>query len=96
MQSQLNRPVSGHVFRVERQRGPVWYAKYRLSDGRQVQKKLGLAWTKRGRLSDGYFTKQTAQSRLDAIHLGGQEVFRRGSRVGSSHGTSTQASRLAS
>lgn len=35
----------GHVLRVERGRGPVWYAKYRLSDGRQVQKKLGPAWT---------------------------------------------------
>jgi hypothetical protein len=31
------------VFRIERVRGPVWYAKYRLPDGRQVQKKLGLA-----------------------------------------------------
>ena len=27
--------------RVERVRGPVWYAKYRLPAGRQVQKKLG-------------------------------------------------------
>lgn len=67
MQSQLSRPVSGHVFRVERQRGPVWYAKYRLPDGRQVQKKLGPAWTKRGRPADGYFTKQTAQAQLDQI-----------------------------
>lgn len=41
--AQLN-PPSGHVFRVERVRGPVWYAKYRLPDGRQVQKKLGPAW----------------------------------------------------
>jgi hypothetical protein len=39
---------SGHVFRVDRARGPVWYAKYRLPDGRQVQKKLGPAWTERG------------------------------------------------
>jgi hypothetical protein len=31
---------SGHVFRVERVRGPVWYAKYRLPDGRQVQRKV--------------------------------------------------------
>ena len=30
-------------------RGPCWYAKYRLPDGRQVQKKLGPAWTERGR-----------------------------------------------
>ena len=32
------------MFRVERARGPVWYAKYRVPDGRQVQKKLGPAW----------------------------------------------------
>jgi hypothetical protein len=31
------------VFRVERKRGPVWYTKYRLSDGRQIQRKLGAA-----------------------------------------------------
>ena len=43
------RPPSGHVFRVERERGPQWYAKYRLPDGRQVQKKIGPAWTERGR-----------------------------------------------
>ncbi len=67
MPSQRNRPISGHIFRVERQRGPVWYAKYRLPDGRQVQKKLGPAWTKRGRPADGYLTKQTAESRLDEI-----------------------------
>src|ERR1700688_3464211 len=42
-------PPTGHVFRVERARGPVWYAKYRLPDGRQVQKKIGPAWTARGR-----------------------------------------------
>ena len=31
-------PPTGHVFRVERKRGVSWYAKYRLPDGRQVQK----------------------------------------------------------
>jgi hypothetical protein len=30
---QLTRPISGHVFRFERKRGPVWYAKHRLPDG---------------------------------------------------------------
>jgi integrase len=78
MQSQLSRPISGHVFRIERQRGPVWYAKYRLPDGRQVQKKLGPAWTKRGRPSDGYFTKQTAQAQLDQI----LDEIRRGQHAG--------------
>jgi integrase len=62
-----NQPLqspSGHVFRVERSRGPVWYAKYRLPDGRQVQRKLGPAWTERGRPSAGYLTKRTAEAWL--------------------------------
>ena len=56
------RPVSGHVFRVEGARGPRWYAKYRLPDGRQVQKALGPAWTRRRRPADGYFTRRTAEA----------------------------------
>jgi integrase len=55
------------VFRVERARGPVWYAKYRLPDGRQVQKKLGPAWTERGRPPAGYFTKRQAEAWLREI-----------------------------
>jgi integrase-like protein len=62
------RPVSGHVFRVEGRRGPVWRAKYRLPDGRQVQKKIGPAWAERGRPPAGYFTKRTAEAWLrDAL-----------------------------
>jgi integrase len=49
---------------VDRTRGPVWYAKYRLPDGRQVQKKIGPAWTQRGRPAAGYFTKRTAEDWL--------------------------------
>ena len=61
--------VSGHVFRVERRRGPQWYAKYRLPDGRQVQKRIGPAWTSRGRPGEGYFTKRTAEAWLrDVLH----------------------------
>src|SRR5450755_2530653 len=63
MGSELRAPT-GHVFRVERTRGPVWYAKYRLPDGRQVQKKLGPAWTDRGRPGAGYFTKRLAEAWL--------------------------------
>jgi integrase len=59
----VHRP-SGHVFRVERKRGPVWYAKYRLPDGRQLQRKLGPAWTERGRPPAGYFTKRLAEDWL--------------------------------
>src|SRR6266487_3735345 len=68
------RPPSGHVFRLERKRGPSWYAKYRLPDGRQVQKKLGPAWTDRGRPPTGYFTERTAEAwlrdTLDAARRG--------------------------
>jgi integrase len=60
-------PPSGHVFRVERARGPVWYAKYRLPDGRQVQKKIGPAWTGRGRPAAGYVTKRLAEDWLRSV-----------------------------
>lgn len=43
------REPSGHVFRVDRAKGPVWYAKYRLPDGRQLQRRIGRAWSDRGR-----------------------------------------------
>jgi integrase len=58
------RSATGHVFRVERSRGPVWYAKYRLPDGRQVQKKIGPAWSDRGRPPGGYYTRRTAEAWL--------------------------------
>jgi integrase len=58
------REPTGHVFRTERARGAAWYAKYRLPDGRQVQKKIGPAWTERGRPPAGYFTKRTAEAWL--------------------------------
>jgi integrase len=45
----------------------VWYAKYRLPDGRQVQKKLGPAWTERGRPPTGYFTKRLAEAWLRSV-----------------------------
>jgi integrase len=61
------REPSGHVFRVERARGPVWYAKYRLPDGRQVQKKIGPAWADRGRPPTGCFTKRTAEVWLQDV-----------------------------
>jgi integrase len=58
------REPTGHVFRVRRRRGPVWYAKYRLPDGRQHQRKLGQAWTGRGRPPAGHFTKRLAEQWL--------------------------------
>jgi integrase len=62
--SEVLRAPTGHVFRVERKRGSCWYAKYRLPDGRQVQKKLGPAWAGRGRPAGGYFTKRVAEDWL--------------------------------
>jgi hypothetical protein len=35
--------VTGHVYIKTRKRGPIYYMKYRLVDGRQVQKLLGPA-----------------------------------------------------
>ncbi|HEY0278384.1 MAG TPA: tyrosine-type recombinase/integrase [Solirubrobacterales bacterium] len=58
---------SGHVFRVERKRGPQWFAKYRLPDGRQVQRKIGPAWSERGRPAAGYYTKRTAEDWLRGV-----------------------------
>jgi integrase len=57
-------PVSGNVYRWEGKRRPVWRAKYRLPDGRQVKKTLGPAWTQRGRPAAGYYTKRTAEAWL--------------------------------
>src|SRR4051794_27425508 len=59
-----DRAISGHVFRVEGKRRPVWRAKYRLPDARQVQRTIGKVWTERGRPPEGYFTKRTAEAWL--------------------------------
>ena len=61
------RPISGHVLKRQGKRGAVWYAKYRLPDGRQQKKRLGPAWTQKTPPPDGYLTKATAQAQLDAI-----------------------------
>ena len=62
------------MFRVERARGSVRYARYRLVDGRQVQKKIGPAWSGRGRPPAGRYTKRTAEAWLrdvlDAVRRG--------------------------
>ncbi len=55
---------SGFVFKLEKSRGPSWWAKYRLPDGTQVKRKVGPAWTGRGRPAAGYFTKRLAEEWL--------------------------------
>jgi hypothetical protein len=67
MQVQGFRVPTGNVPRVDGKRRPVWYARYRLSDGREVRKKIGPAWTGRGRPAAGYFTKRTAEALLTEI-----------------------------
>ena len=65
--------ANGSVFLVERKRGPVWYAKYRVYDPtrgrrpRQIQKRLGPAWTPRSAPPAGYLTRKMANAKLDAI-----------------------------
>ena len=67
---------------MDRSRGPVWYAKYRLPDGRQVQKKIGPAWSERGRPPAGYFTKRTAESWLQDVLVQARQGTLRGMRSG--------------
>src|SRR4051812_6205176 len=61
------RSISGHVFRKERVSGPVWYAKYRLPDGRQVRKKIAPAWMRPGRPADGFVNRRGAEAWLTDV-----------------------------
>jgi integrase len=67
MRQPAPRPISGHVFKRKGKRGVVWYAKFRLPDGRQQKKRLGLAWTEKTAPPDGYFTKSKAEKHLDEL-----------------------------
>src|SRR6476620_1663661 len=59
--------VAGHVYRHGGARGPVWRAKYRLPNGRQVHKTIGPVWTERGRPRAGSFTKRGAEAWLREV-----------------------------
>ena len=59
--------VTGHVSLRKRKTGDVFYVKYRLTDGRQVQKLLGPAWTERSRPPGGCFTRRTAEEALQEL-----------------------------
>lgn len=67
-----SRSASGHVRLAERRKGPVFYIKYRLPDGRQEQRALGPAWTGRGRPPIGYYTRRTAEQALREALADGQ------------------------
>jgi integrase len=66
MAQQTRRAISGHVFKREGRRGGVWYAKYRLPDGRQVQTRIGPHWSDRKQAPPaGNYTKASARAWLD-------------------------------
>lgn len=67
MRQPAPRPISGHVFKRKGKRGAVWYAKFRLPDGRQQKRRLGPAWAEKTTPPDGYFTKGKAQAHLDEL-----------------------------
>jgi hypothetical protein len=58
-----HRNATGHVKLVRRKRGDQFYVKYRLPDGRQLQKRLGAAWTGPGRPPEGFYTRRTRKRR---------------------------------
>src|SRR3954468_18933025 len=80
--------ISGHVRRVQRKRGVMWYVKYRAPDPtapggvRQGNKLLGPEWPGGGPPPPGYFDRRTAQAALEAIltdaRRGHMEVVRTG------------------
>lgn len=67
MRQPAPRPISGHVFKRKGKRGAVWYAKYRLPDGRQQKRRLGPAWAEKTAPPDGYFSKGKAEKHLDEL-----------------------------
>jgi integrase len=62
-----SRLVSGFVFHRRGVRGDVWYAKYRLPDGRQIKRRIGPAWTERAQPAEGYVSRRTARAWLEEI-----------------------------
>lgn len=62
--------ATGYVRTIDRKTGPVYYAKLKLADGTQPQRRLGRVWTKRTRPPAGYLTRGMAEARLAAILAG--------------------------
>jgi integrase len=73
--------VTGHVNIKQRKRGDVYYLKYRLPDGRQVQKLLGPAWNAHSRPPAGYYTKRTAEEALQELLADARRGTLEGSRT---------------
>lgn len=77
--------VTGHVRLVERKRGKVWYVKYRLPSGKQIQRALGPAWTERSRPPTGHYTRKMAEDALGTLLAKARE----GSLPESNHSSAT-------
>ena len=66
---------TGHVRLIERKSGPVYYAKLKLPDGREPQRRLGRAWLKRSRPPEGYITPSQADEALQRLLRGEDETL---------------------
>jgi integrase len=62
--------ATGYVRTIERRGGPVYYAKLKLPDGSQPQRRLGRVWAKRSKPPAGYLTSAMAEARLASILAG--------------------------
>lgn len=67
---------AAHLLVIERDRGPVYYGKWRLEDGTQVKRRLGAAWLdrradgwvrRRGRPAPGFLTEKEAIVEMDRL-----------------------------
>ena len=58
--------ATGYVRSIERKDGLVAYAKLKLPDGSQPQRRLGKLWTKRSAPPPGYITPKQAEARRQA------------------------------
>jgi hypothetical protein len=52
VQAQRNHSISGHTYRKQRKKGPVWHWKIRLPHGGEERKAIGPEWTGKGRGRD--------------------------------------------
>ena len=59
--------ATGHVRIIERKSGPIAYAKLKLPDGTEPQRRLGRLWKKRTPPPPGYVTPRQAEVRLEPI-----------------------------
>jgi hypothetical protein len=72
--------ATGYVRTIDRKAGPVYYAKLKVPDGTQPQRRLGKVWTKRTRPPAGYLTRGMAAGRkFESCR--GRSRFGRGQRL---------------